>query len=105
SSATTGWRIVHRHVTPQSFSFYDAVAAADSTHAWAVGGSGSAGLGNPLAGYWHHGRWATTAMPASAVGTILAVSTDGPTDAWAITVGDVLHWHRGHWTIRADRQY
>ena len=30
---------------------------------------------------------------------MLAVSADGPLDAWAITVGNVLHWHNGKWTV------
>lgn len=99
SSATTGWRIVYRHVTTKSFSFYNAVTAADRSHAWAVGGTGVAGLGSPIAAYWHHGRWTTTAMPSHSMGSIMAISTDGPRDAWAVTVADVLHWHMGKWSI------
>jgi hypothetical protein len=38
-------------------------------------------------------------MPSRAVGSVLAMSTDGPKDAWAVTVGDVLHWHSGKWAI------
>src|SRR5262245_2737586 len=45
---TQGWRIVYRHVTPASFSFYNAIAASDSAHAWAVGGTGVAGIGSPI---------------------------------------------------------
>ncbi|HEX9514999.1 MAG TPA: hypothetical protein VF940_02370 [Streptosporangiaceae bacterium] len=97
--AALGWRIVYRHVTTNSFSSYRAVATSGLSHAWAVGGTGVAGYGSPIAAHWHHGRWSATAMPSRAVGSVVAVSADGPRDAWAVTVGNVLHWHTGRWTI------
>src|SRR5258706_3583305 len=97
--AALGWRIVYRHVTTTSFSSYRAVATSGLSHAWAVGGTGVAGYGSPIAAHWHHGRWSATAMPSRAVGSVVAVSADGPRDAWAVTVGNVLHWHTGRWTI------
>jgi hypothetical protein len=97
--APLGWRIVYRHVTTASFSSYNAVAATDSSHAWAVGGTGVAGEGSPIAAYWHHGTWHVSAIPSRVIGSILAVGADGPQDAWAGTVGNVLHWHNGKWTV------
>src|SRR5258707_1049454 len=88
-----------RHVTTNSFSSYRSVTASDQSHAWAVGGTGVAGYGSPIAAHWHQGRWSASAMPSRAVGSVVAVSADGPRDAWAVTVGNVLHWHTGRWTI------
>jgi hypothetical protein len=97
--AALGWRIVYRHVTPTSFSSYNAVAATDSSHAWAVGGTGVAGNGSPIAAHWHHSAWHVSAIPSRVVGSIQAVSADGARDAWAVTLANVLHWHNGKWTV------
>src|SRR5258706_7426494 len=48
--AALGWRIVYRHVTTNYFSSYRAVATSGLSHAWAVGGTGLARYGSPLAG-------------------------------------------------------
>jgi hypothetical protein len=36
---------------------------------------------------------------ASDVGIVVAVSADGPGDAWALNPGSVLHWHNGRWHV------
>ena len=97
-SRTLGWRIVYRDLVPKSYSSYRLVAVAGPAEAWAVGGTGVAGPGSPIAAYWHHGKWSASPMPLNLSGELSAVSADSPRDAWAVSSGNVLHWHDGRWT-------
>jgi hypothetical protein len=100
AAATAGWHVVHRFAPHDMYSSYTSIAASGS-HAWAVGGSGVAGNGLPIAAYLSHGRWSLSRVPGEPgiVGSIAAVSADGPSDAWAVSPGAVLHWQAGRWTI------
>jgi hypothetical protein len=90
--------VVHRFAPRGEYSQYSAVAVAGS-HAWAAGDYGVAGYGLPTGAYWNGSRWSSTAFPKATVGGITALSADSPADAWAVTPGDVLHWHSGRRTI------
>jgi len=99
AASSTGWRIVYRHGTTGTFSSYRAIAVSGAGHAWAAGGTGVAGYGSPVVAYWHNGKWSQSPMPRKAIGTVMAISADSASDAWAVTAGDVLHWHAGKWIV------
>ena len=99
SSTTSHWRVDFRSGVSGLYSFYDALTVSGRSAAWAVGGRGVAGYGSPIAAVWRNGHWSATRMPSKAVGSLQAVSADSPNDAWAVSVGDVLHWHAGTWTV------
>jgi hypothetical protein len=100
AAGSAGWHVVHRFGPRISYSVYTSVAVS-GLHAWAVGGYGVAGNGLPTAAYFNRGRWSRSPVPGTPtyIGSIAAVSADGPSDAWAVSPGAVLHWHTGRWAI------
>jgi hypothetical protein len=100
AASSARWHIVHRFEPRHEYSAYRSVAVSGS-HAWAVGGTGVAANGLPIAAYFSNGRWSASKVPgiAAYIGTIMAVSADAPGDAWAVSPGAVLHWHGGRWRI------
>jgi hypothetical protein len=82
------------------------VAATSANNVWTVGGSES----TPLIEHYNGTEWTRVASPVEepAVSTLLAVSTDAPSDAWAVGesagrpgADEVLveHWNGTKWTV------
>ncbi len=103
AATSTGWRVVFRNDCPHGC-VYLSVSAPRQTSAFAVGnagGSGGAGTGRPIAAQWRAGAWHFGKLPAGLNGTLIAVSADSPTDAWAVSAlnGYVLHWNGTRWYV------
>jgi hypothetical protein len=89
------------------------VAVASPDSAWAVGGHGTAGGsgGDPLIEHWDGRAWARVPSPHLAGGgTLNAVTSLSPTDAWAVGSGIlrpgklppttvIEHWDGRTWTL------
>lgn len=105
ASSAPGWRIVFRNACAQSTGcFYFDVSAPGSANAWAVGAAGANGApnsGHPVAARWHNGVWRVGRLPSGLSGTLIAVSADSASDAWAVSAlgGFALHWNGTRWSV------
>ena len=78
------------------------VSSFSDSDAWALGSSGFA--------HWNGASWQQFAAPSS-LGTVLAVTDDGPGDAWAVgrivsgyraSSPQIAHWDGSSWTLSAS---
>lgn len=104
AAPASAWRTV---VVTAARGRFDAVAAADPRHAWAVGGSPDrSGDFAPLIARWNGVSWAPARVPAkvrSRLGPLAILDSAvaaGPSNLWAfsITIGGWLHYDGSSWT-------
>jgi hypothetical protein len=105
AAASTGWQVAFQahYGTPSLFNGLFSVAASGKTSAWAVGGTDLSGStpGAPLAEQWNGTSWQAATLPGGLTGTLGAVSTPAPNDAWAVSqlTGYALHWDGTSWSV------
>src|SRR5437763_2859924 len=103
AAASTGWQLAFRaHSGPSTvYNSLVSVSASGTASAWAVGGTDTSGgtPGAPLAERWNGTKWRATTLPSGLTGTLGAVSTPAPNDAWAVSqlTGYALHWNGTTW--------
>ncbi len=77
------------------------VVALTANDAWAVGYYIQASAFVPLAEHWDGSRWSVVPLPASASGTLMAVSGSSSGNVWAVGGGSkplLEHWNGGAWS-------
>lgn len=105
AAASTGWQVAFQAHTgaPAIYNGVMGVSAAGKTSAWAVGGTDLSGgtPGAPLAEQWNGTSWQAATLPSGLTGTLGAVSTPAPNDAWAVSqiTGYALHWNGTSWSV------
>jgi hypothetical protein len=104
-AASTGWQVAFQAHTGAStlYNGLTSVSASGKASAWAVGGTDLSGgtLGAPLAERWNGTSWQAATLPSGLTGTVGAVSTPAPDDAWAVSqlTGYALHWDGTTWSV------
>ena len=105
AAASTGWHVVfqaHYGAPALANGLFD-VTASGRAGAWAVGGTDLSGgtPGAPLAEQWNGTSWQAATLPSGLTGTLGAVSTPAPNDAWAVSqlTGYALHWDGTSWSV------
>ena len=105
AAASTGWQVAFQAHTGAStiFNGLVSVSASGKASAWAVGGTDLSGgtPGAPLAEQWNGTSWQAATLPSGLTGTLGAVSTPAPNDAWAVSqlTGYALHWDGTSWSV------
>ena len=105
AAASTGWQVAFQAHTGAStiYNGLIGVSASGKASAWAVGGTDLSGStpGAPLAEHWTGTGWQAAALPSGLTGTLGAVSTPAPNDAWAVSqlTGYALHWDGTSWSV------
>jgi hypothetical protein len=105
AAASTDWQLTFRahSGTPTVHNGLISVSASGTGSAWAVGGTDTSGgtPGAPLAERWNGTKWQATILPSGLTGTLGAVSTPAPNDAWAVSqlTGYALHWNGTTWSV------
>jgi hypothetical protein len=105
AAASTGWQVAFQAHTGAStiFNGLVSVSASGKASAWAVGGTDLSGgtPGAPLAEQWNGTSWQAATLPGGLTGTLGAVSTPAPNDAWAVSqlTGYALHWDGTSWSV------
>jgi hypothetical protein len=105
AAASTGWQVAFQAHTGAStiFNGLVSVSASGKASAWAVGGTDLSGgtPGAPLAEQWNGTSWQAATLPGGLTGTLGAVSTPAPNDAWAVSqlTGYALHWDGTAWSV------
>jgi hypothetical protein len=105
AAASTGWQIAFQAHTGTStiYNGLVGVSATGTDNAWAVGGTDLSGgtPGAPLAEQWNGTSWQAATLPGGLTGTLGAVSTPAPNDAWAVSqlTGYALHWDGTSWSV------
>jgi hypothetical protein len=105
AAASTGWQVAFQAHTGAAtiYNGLIGVSAAGKASAWAVGGTDLSGStpGAPLAEQWNGTSWQAATLPSGLTGTLGAVSTPAPNDAWAVSqlTGYALHWNGTSWSV------
>jgi len=105
AAASTGWQVTFQAHTGATtiYNGLTGVAASGKTSAWAVGGTDLSGgtPGAPVAERWNGTSWQAATLPSGLTGTLGAVSTPAPNDAWAVSqlTGYALHWNGASWSV------
>jgi hypothetical protein len=107
----TGWSIVPNPAQDRPGVSLSALAVVSPSDIWAAGyQTGASGQTSPLVEHWNGSSWTAVPAPAGQGSSVLmAVSADGPDDAWATGIQNtdgyaygpplVEHWSGSTWAV------